>query len=593
MKNAKSAGQWLSGLMLLVGLWTLASGQENKKPKMANLNGNGSIARWNVLVPNSGATLTVSGPDGQIYRKEFASSAMPEFSVFDKDGNKLSDGNYNYEIRFSPVLPAGTKEKLAAARKAGDEDATQRELQRKGLLPQPMVESGSFSIVNGSLVVAGSLEEPDTGRQPISLQRVLPQGAGNTEVRLRNHRMALRPMFDQVIPDDLIVQGSACIGFDCINNESFGVMTIKLKENNTRIGFDDTSVTAGFANNDWQLTANDQPSGGANKFSIDDLTGGRTPFTITAGAPTDSMFVDSSGRLGLGTATPGLKVHLNQSDTPAVRLEQNNSGGFTAQTWDIAGNEANFFVRDLTSGSRLPFRIRPGAPTSSIDIAASGDVGIGTSAPTTGVARVLHIDGTGGSQLHLTAGTPSGGLFSDGTIITHFSDNNLYINNQENGNMFFWTNAGERMRITNIGRIGIGTTAPDQLLSVNGNASKTGGGSWAVFSDVRLKDIKGEFQPGLKAVMQLKPLRYEYRADNPLKLRADGEQIGFSAQDLQKVIPQAVSKSESGYLMVNNDPIMWTMLNAIKEQQKEIAELRAQVQKLSATRGKTRRHGRR
>jgi len=38
-------------------------------------------------------------------------------------------------------------------------------------------------------------------------------------------------------------------------------------------------------------------------------------------------------------------------------------------------------VRDLTFGSRLPFRIRPGAPTSSIDIAASGNVGIGTSGP--------------------------------------------------------------------------------------------------------------------------------------------------------------------------------------------------------------------
>jgi len=34
--------------------------------------------------------------------------------------------------------------------------------------------------------------------------------------------------------------------------------------------------------------------------------------------------------------------------------------------------------------------------------------------------------------------------------------------------------------------------------------------------------------------------------------------------------------------MVNNDPILWTMLNAIKEQQKEIAELKGQVQKLRA-----------
>ena len=71
-----------------------------------------------------------------------------------------------------------------------------------------------------------------------------------------------------------------------------------------------------------------------------------------------------------------------------MRLEQNNSGGFTAQTWDVAGNEANFFVRDVTGGSRLPFRIRPGAPTSSIDINASGNVGIGTAVAVDQAARL-------------------------------------------------------------------------------------------------------------------------------------------------------------------------------------------------------------
>src|SRR5258705_5929718 len=73
-----------------------------------------------------------------------------------------------------------------------------------------------------------------------------------------------------------------------------------------------------------------------------------------------------------------------------MRYEQNSGGGFTAQTWAVAGNEANFFVRDVTSGSRLPFRIRPGAPTSSIDISATGDVGIGTASP----AKKLHIFGS-------------------------------------------------------------------------------------------------------------------------------------------------------------------------------------------------------
>jgi hypothetical protein len=95
-----------------------------------------------------------------------------------------------------------------------------------------------------------------------------------------------------VIPDELIVQGSACIGLDCVNNESFGFDTIRLKENNTRIKFDDTSVSAGFPANDWQLTANDSATGGSSKFSIEDITGSKVPFTVTAGAPTNSIFVD-------------------------------------------------------------------------------------------------------------------------------------------------------------------------------------------------------------------------------------------------------------------------------------------------------------
>ncbi|MBT8115195.1 MAG: hypothetical protein KJP04_07430, partial [Arenicella sp.] len=109
---------------------------------------------------------------------------------------------------------------------------------------------------------------------------------------------------DQVINDDLIVDGSACVGFDCVNGESFGFDTIRIKENNLRIKFDDTSTSASFPRNDWQLTANDTNNGGANKFSIDDITGGRTPFTVEAGAPNNSLYVENSGELGLGTNNP-------------------------------------------------------------------------------------------------------------------------------------------------------------------------------------------------------------------------------------------------------------------------------------------------
>src|SRR4029079_7629091 len=69
-----------------------------------------------------------------------------------------------------------------------------------------------------------------------------------------------------------------------------------------------------------------------------------------------------------------LALKLKSGDTPGINLVQTADSGFTAQTWDVAGNEANFFIRDITGGSRLPFRIRPGAPTDSIDIRTNGEV---------------------------------------------------------------------------------------------------------------------------------------------------------------------------------------------------------------------------
>src|SRR5207253_2205666 len=103
---------------------------------------------------------------------------------------------------------------------------------------------------------------------------------------------------DFVIADDLIVQGSTCTGLDCINNENFGFDTLILKENNLRIFFNDTSVAAGFPKNDWRLIANDSASGGASFFAIEDATAARQLFKVTAGAPANSIFVASTGKVG-------------------------------------------------------------------------------------------------------------------------------------------------------------------------------------------------------------------------------------------------------------------------------------------------------
>ena len=60
------------------------------------------------------------------------------------------------------------------------------------------------------------------------------------------------------------------------------------------------------------------------------------------------------------------------------------------------------------------------------------------------------------------------------------------------------------------------------------------------------------------------------------------EHVGFIAQDLERAIPEAVSRNSQGYLLVNNDPILWTMLNSIKQQQAEIEALGRSVQERDA-----------
>src|SRR6185295_18857883 len=117
---------------------------------------------------------------------------------------------------------------------------------------------------------------------------------GRLNFKIQRHHPSFM-VFDQVIPDDLIVQGSICAGLDCVNNENFGFDTIRLKENNDRIQFDDTSTSAGFATNNWQIRANSSASGGASFLAFVDqgATGnsetGTIVFEVDAGAPANSL----------------------------------------------------------------------------------------------------------------------------------------------------------------------------------------------------------------------------------------------------------------------------------------------------------------
>ena len=307
---------------------------------------------FEIVVEHDGLILSYVDPCGAVVEQYLDRGETPVIYNTDASGKLLDDGVYNWRLEARPIVDPQIAEILKDARKNNDQQIIY-ELKREGLLPVGIAQGGYLTIDKGLFIE----DQQEEGAQ-----------APNDK----------SPNKDFVILDDLIVDGSACIGFDCVNGESFGFDTIRLKENNLRIKFDDTSVAASFPRNDWQLTANDSANGGASKFSIDDISGSRTPFTVEAGARSHSLYVDDGGRVGLGTSTPVVELHVVSGDTPTLRLEQSTSSGFAPQTWDLAGNETSFFIRDATNGSTLPFRIRPGADSNVLTIDTDSQVGIGT-----------------------------------------------------------------------------------------------------------------------------------------------------------------------------------------------------------------------
>lgn len=209
--------------------------------------------------------------------------------------------------------------------------------------------------------------------------------------------------------------------------------------------------------------------------------------TLHTNAGNEQMRITSAGNVGIGTTSPSVRLHVKgTAETGSVlRLEPATSTTIYSQ---VVGNNGDIQIEADPLNNEGSSAIKLSVDGSErVRITSSGNVGIGTTAPTvrlqvrqdvpasTSLAPTLirlYNESDGGAAISMDNGVGGKGAFAFSAESTGggTDDIALIFSNSFNGSALT-----ERMRISSTGSVGIGTSSPAQKLDVNGSVRANGG----------------------------------------------------------------------------------------------------------------------
>jgi len=231
---------------------------------------------------------------------------------------------------------------------------------------------------------------------------------------------------------------------------------------------------------------------------------------------------------------------------------------------------------DYVGNTRLSVNALGSAGNEHLYLSKSGDFGIKMSSNSAGNFEMLAV--AGGTNTSVFEIDGFGTLLGQATFnSTNLTTADFIMEGLTDANTF-------RMDAST-DRVGFGLAAPAHKIDVVGTAGLSTGTAWTNTSDERLKDILVGPYYGLDAVRKLDVIWFKYKKDNPLELVSPKPRMGFVAQNVQKVIPEAVTlhdddRGDGDYLELNVDPIHWATVNAVKELADQVDKLRKELARL-------------
>ena len=307
----------------------------------------------------------------------------------------------------------------------------------------------------------------------------------------------------------------------------------------------------------------------------------------------NGIFIEDGGNIGIGTANPLHPLHIQEGGQ-----DGNMCVGGSASTLGLQFSYDQSLATTATIRANTNYtangtllKISTNNNTNQLVLKGDGNVGIGTTNPD----RELEI---------------FGGALKFGTDAVGLNEFELFPTDEGSNGLAFYdrTNSAYRMILSNAGDVGIGTTntvsgSTSYKLFVNGrmyvestvvlnsltassdvqtNAAK----QLISTSDKRLKNDLGDCEYGLNEVLQVQPKKYTWKS-GPEDQKPT---VGFFAQDVHAIMPEAApceaiqnENGEDDYRWgFHSQTIIAALVNATKEQQSIIEDLKSQNESLAA-----------